>query len=310
MVKPSQKKYKDERQKEILSAICALLNTCDGRVEVTFNPNATEQQVHDTLRTIEQLVVEMIGTTSSTMLIKATRYAQQIVFIVKQAKDLVTMKYNFCLPCETLVNTVKPSEPIENVKKILQVNNAILKSAVIGSRKKSFTKGQNLGSPESSNVQYKNLRAEATNCVTLADRIVGKSNKLACYVSAFANRHGGHIYYGITDDGVVNGEVITAEQEKNSITKKVSKTVDRMIWPQTKQKKGTHWDIFFEPVKDPSGTPIPSAFVIVIYVAPCPGGVFVEEPESYHIVRNKVKKMSLDTWLGKLTGKTQKACTI
>ena len=48
-----------------------------------------------------------------------------------------------------------------------------------------------------------------------------------------------------------------------------------MIWPPgVKPRRGNQWDICFESVADPSGGEIPSTFVIVVSVAPCPGGVF------------------------------------
>lgn len=73
-----------------------------------------------------------------------------------------------------------------------------------------------------------------------------------------------------------------------------------MIWPvQNGPKKGEQWDIHFEPVKDKDNNPIPLHFVIVISVAPCPGGVFSEEPESYHMIDGTVKRMSFDEWRSK-----------
>jgi hypothetical protein len=75
-----------------------------------------------------------------------------------------------------------------------------------------------------------------------------------------------------------------------------------MIWPEQigQPKRGEHWEIFFEPVVDENSKPVPSTFVIVIYIAPCLGGVFTEEPECYEMVERKVMKMSFDTWKKRL----------
>ncbi len=128
--------------------------------------------------------------------------------------------------------------------------------------------------------------------------MTGKGNKFTCYVSGFANYSGGNMYFGITDDGVVEGEFIPNEEDKNEITKKVEKVINTMIWPETigQPKRGEHWDIVFEPVLDEKSKPIPSTFVIVIYIAPCLGGVFTEEPECYEMVNGKVMKMSFAAW--------------
>ena len=37
---------------------------------------------------------------------------------------------------------------------------------------------------------------------------------------------------------------------------------------------------------------VPSTFVIVVYIAPCLGGVFAEEPECYELVEGKI----MNTW--------------
>ena len=103
-------------------------------------------------------------------------------------------------------------------------------------------------------------------------------------ISSFANHRGGHVYCGINDkDGVVEGEEIS---DKNIIEKKVEKAVNKMIWPEEigQPKRGEHREIFFEPVLDENCKAISSIFVIVIYIAPCLGGVFTEEPECYEMV--------------------------
>ncbi len=73
-----------------------------------------------------------------------------------------------------------------------------------------------------------------------------------------------------------------------------------MIWPQQtgnqQPKRGVHWDIFFEPALDEDSIPISSTFVIVIYIAPCLGGVFTEKPECYEMVEGKVEEMSFVAW--------------
>ena len=44
---------------------------------------------------------------------------------------------------------------------------------------------------------------------------------------------------------------------------------------------------------DENSKPIPSTFVIVIYIAPCLGGVFTEVPECYEMVEGKLKRCRL-----------------
>jgi hypothetical protein len=168
----------------------------------------------------------------------------------------------------------------------------------LGSHCKIFFKGKHCGNRERRMVQFKYVKASPSKRTTLADRMT--SNKFSCYVSAFANYRGGHIYYGIRDNGVVEGEL--TNEDIIEITKKVEKAINKMIWPEQvgQPKRGEHWDIFLQPVLDENSKPIPSTFVIVIYIAPCFGSVFTEEPECYEMVEKKVKKMSFTTWKKRL----------
>lgn len=297
------KTCKEDQMKKILSTICALLNSGGGNIRLCFQQNPSRRYIQDSVRMIEQRAVEILAVKTMMSYIKFETHSQQVIINVTQASYLISVSFNLYLPSQTQVILVPPNEPIENVKKILQVESTELKSVgTAESQKNTFIKGQIFGLVESSMVQLKNLKAESSKCVTLADRITGKSNKLTAYVSAFANHYGGHIYYGVSPEGIVEGQVVT-EKEKQEITKKTAKVINKMIWPLhcDKPQKGKQWDISFEPVKDASGNPISSSFVIVIYVAPCPGGVFTDDPESYHILEGQVKKIPFCDWLAKMT---------
>lgn len=300
MLAHSEKKYKEDRLKETVSSICALLNSGGGKLELPFDRSSSRRHVHDTLRMIEQRCLEKLGMKTISH-IKSALLSEKIVLNVKCASDLVSVSYNVSLPSHTQVISVPTNESFENVKELLKETKAEVNNVSIGSHRKQIMKGQNFGFLESNNVEYKNLKAHSSKRVTLADRITGKSNKLTSYVSAFANCSGGHIYYGVTDDGEVEGEEVS-DKEKEEITRKVTKTITKMFWPQSEPRRGKQWDIFFEPVKDTNGNHIPSTFVIVIFVAPCQGVVFTEEPESYYISDGKVKRTSFrdcgSTFLG------------
>ena len=60
------------------------------------------------------------------------------------------------------------------------------------------------------------------------------------------------------------------------------------------------WQIEFVPVRKSESETLPLTSVIVISVSPCPGGAFVEEPESYHVVSGKVEKIPFETWIEKV----------
>ena len=237
------------------------------------------------VRMLEQSMISIIGLNQTVSNIDFKEDEESIVILVKKSDSLITTNYNLYLPSQTLVVQMSPLESLDKV-----VNrNVDSESVQPGSHQRLFC--------ENKMCELKHLKAGPSKRTTLADRMTGKSNKFSCYVSAFANRSGGHIYYGIRDDGVVEGELIP-NADNIEITNKVEKAIKMMIWPQQigQPKRGVHWEIFFEPVLDQNSKPIPSTYVIVIYIAACLGGVFTEEPECYEMVEGKVNKMSFTTW--------------
>ena len=295
------KKYKEEKMKEIVRTICALLNSLGGTVTMEFKA-ATEKDVQNLKRAIEQRLSDILGFSSMRdhiNLVSST--TDGFMFIVKGVSSLCTMNYNLYVPSETQVLAVPPKTPIVQIREILSSKKRdveVEKVVEIGTHHKHFVFQQctiPMNLYESKTVQFRYLKAEKSKCVTLGDRMTNKANKFANYVSAFANHLGGHIYYGVQDDGVVKGELV---EDKEEITKKVSKAINKMVWPTECEgpKKGQHWEIFFEPVNDANGDVVPSTFVIVVYIARCAGGVFTEEPESYHAVDSEVRRIESKAW--------------
>ena len=294
------KKYKEKIMREIIAAVCAMLNTNGGIVAINIDADGngiSVSQMSSVVRIVEQHLITIIGTNIASY-INFEEDKETVIISVKKADTLITVAYNLFLPIQTQVIQVPPSELQEKVKNDILNRNAVRERVQLESHEKTFFKSKECGLSETKTVQLKNLKAGASKCTTLVDRIIGKSNKFKHYVSAFANYNGGHIYYGIDDDGIVAGELIEDEMDKSEIIKKVEKSINKMIWPEQPKRK-EHWEISFEPVLD-DNSPIPSTFVIVIYICPCLGGVFTEDPECYEMVKGKVEKMSFTTWKKKI----------
>ena len=143
------------------------------------------------------------------------------------------------------------------------------------------------------------MKAKNSKRVSFADRVTNKSNKLERYLSAFANKDGGRLYYGITNDGTVEGEYIE-EKSQQEIVGKVTKTISSMKWCGGTLQRGTHWNIQFVTVKDENMVDVPSLYVVVISIAALGGGLFTQEPESYHVVQGQIERMSFPVWMRKL----------
>ena len=300
------KTYKEQIVQEIIAAICAMLNSNGGKLMIDIETDSYElpvggslfSQMSSVIRILEQSIISIIGQIHTVSNINFQQDKEGLLIFVKKSDFLITTNYNLYLPSQTQVVQVSSLEPKEKVKDNVINRKMVPEPVQIGSHCKIFFRGTICDLPESKTVQLKHLVAHPTKRTTLADRMIGKGNKLMFYVAAYSNHIGGHMYFGITDEGVVVGEVILNEEGKREITKKVEKTIKKLIWPEDfgKPIRGKQWDIFFEPVVDEDNKPIPSTFVIVIYIAPCLGGVFTEEPECYEMVEGKVRKMSFFTW--------------
>ena len=283
-----------------------MLNGNGGKVLLHKERNCNDcqclSQMSQVVRVLEQSMMAIIGLNQTVSKIDFTEDKESINIILKKADSLITTNYYLYLPSQKQVVQVSTSEPQEVIKKNIIRRKRIVEPVQLGSHHRTFCKGKNCGLHENKLCEFKHLKAEPSNCTSLADRMTGKGNKFSCYVSAFANYSGGHIYYGIGDDVVVNGEFIPNEKDKEKITKQVEKFINKMIWPERigLPKRGKQWEIFFEPVADANSIPVPSTFVIVIYIAPCLGGVFTEQPESYEMVEGKVRKMSFDSWMKRI----------
>ena len=296
----TEKTYRDKTMKEIVSNICALLNSGGGRLVLFYEKTPPNNHILDCVRKIEQRIQEVTGSAKMVSKIQKNVLPNRIDFLVRSSEGLFTLNYNLYLPTKAQVIPVLPTDSVKDVQEIILGRNSLVREA-LSSHRRDFVKNQHMGLEEEINVQFKSLKASPAQRIKIADRIVNKSNKFACYVSAFANHNGGHIYYGISDDGIVEGEEIK-EKDVQEIIKKVGKAMSKIVWPghYGEPKRGQEWEIYFEPVKDREGKPIPHNFVIVVAVACCPGGVFIDEPESYCIVDSKAEKMSLVMWKEKL----------
>ena len=294
------KRYKDSIVKEIIAAICAMMNSNGGRGVISFDTDSNVpvdgfpfSHFSLIIRILEQNMISIIGSNQTVSKIDFKEGEECIVIFIKKSDSLIVTNYHLYLPSESQVVQILPREPPERVKNDIINRNFVSDPVQLGSHCKNFQRNKDCGFRESKKVQLKNVKANSAKRTRLADRITSKSNKFTCYVCAFANHCGGHMYYGIKDDGIVEGEEIP-DEDMSEIIRKIEKAIKKVIWPETidQPTQGVHWDMFFEPVLDENSNAIPSTFVIVIYVAACLGGVFTEESEIYKMVDGKVKKMS------------------
>ena len=289
---------------EVVKGVCALLNSFGGKLRVNIedqNVDNFENVLDSFLRAIGQRLRLFISLVLFNQLVKMpNRQDKEFVYEISVSDEIFTMKYNLYLPTLKQVEEIPPHQP-NALKRIREVCNISAKSAEDDLSKLSgFIVGKSVLVAESDRLQFKCVFNGKSKRTTIADRIVANGNKLIKTVSAFANHAGGHVLFGISNDGIVQGQHLS-ENEKREVEAKVTKEISKLIWVQKAVQKGEHWNIDFIPVEDDKNNAIDSLFIIKISIKALPGGVFVQQPESYHIGLNReVKRMSFGDWKSRI----------
>lgn len=283
---------------KVVSHVCAFLNSSGGDLIIAFPSQKYESKDLDQpVRLIEQWINNLVGTVTMSQKVKIEVEPQRIVINIKGCYNLVTVDYNMFLPSHSQVNRVLPIETLEKIQGIIFGENMTSVGKELPVVQQVFVQGEDIELCETYSVQFKEFKDAPAKRTTLADRVSERRNKVLQYVSAFANYRGGIIYIGVNDKHLINGEIIT-DNERESLVKKLTNKINTMIWAGLEDgpRKGKHWDVHFYPVVDKKGGIVESNFVVAIVVAQYPGGVFLEEPECYHMINGNVEKMKSSTW--------------
>ena len=288
---------------EILKTICALHNSNGGTLKLSssgkyrLNQDIAVRLAEEGSRNVFNIseIYENFKIHDQT--------TDSLTLRIQRSSSLVTMKLNIFFPTETQVLEYLP---VKDQWIFLQLMNRKFCKPNENEVPVDFISKDFSGLKESDTVQLKNLTTKVTTNVTtkvttevtttFADRVI--ENKFTRYVSAFANHRGGQIYYGIKDDGVVAGEKIS-DEEKVRVENRIKDEIGEMRCHGhgASGSSGVEWDVTFAPVKKKNGTIIESTFVMIVSIKPFFGGVFTEEPESYHIKKGEVVKIKFDDWL-------------
>ena len=308
MSQEQEKSYRKLKGNEIARATSALYNTGGGTLIMRYDKSSPSGHVKKCMGIVEGKIQEFLGTITLSLDIHMNKVDSspsqahgEIEMIVKtstKSAGMIAFKYNIYLPGNEHVTEVSPLEG-EKIKSLLNENIPSMEPIEANTHQRNFVKGEHVSFSQSSTIQFKHLKDTPVQNVTFVDRLLGKSNKFPCYVSAFANSCGGHVYYGIQDDGMIVGESVD-ETEKRKVRKNIQKVVNKMIWPKksepTDENEDKRWDVYFEPVRDNENNNIEDLYVVVVFVAQCRGGVFVEEPECYEFIDNEVRKIHFASW--------------
>ena len=191
----SEKAYRESQLTVIVGIICALLNSDGGQLNIEFEDDTIlGDAANGILRTIEQRLIDINGSCVYYAKVKMRKrnVKKQLVFMVDSSQSLCTMNYNLYLPTDRQVISISPWETPETIKAIL---NREVRHQEQFENCHDFVLNTQVPFQESNSIQFKQLKSEKSKCVSFADRMTNKSNKLERYISAFANHNGGSIYF-------------------------------------------------------------------------------------------------------------------
>jgi hypothetical protein len=302
MNKNTNKDYWVSKCDEIVHGVCALLNTFGGKLCIKIeNQNVVnlENILDNVLRATEQRLKQFMSMWFNKLIRMPNIQNKQFVYNVGCLPDKVfTVKYHLYLPTLKQVEEIPPCVDHAYIKDMLSNFTEVVQN--YPSKVSEFIFGKSVLLTESDSVQFKYVSNEKATRTTIADRIINRCNKLNKTISAFANQSGGQVLYGISNEGIVHGQKLE-EKDKREIEAKVTKEINKLIWKDKAMEKGKCWNIEFVPVKDEENNKIASLFIIKISIEALPGGVFVQQPESYQIDVNKeVKLMSFEDWRSRI----------
>ena len=301
----AEKTYRRRKGDEIVKAINGFYNSGGGTLILRYNKSPPDGHVKKSVEIIEQKIHEILGTVTLSfdihikkIPISSSQTHGEIKIIVEtstKTECIVPLAYNIFLPSNQLVMEVSPLERIEKLRALLMQKIPSVEPIEANTHQRDFVKHEQVSFDESKTIQFKHLKDAPAKKTTFADRLVGKRNKFPRCISAFANYRGGHVYFGIGDDGKIEGESLD-EKEKEKVKDSIRKEIHKMKWPKGAPNEDKRWKIYFEPVRDSENNVKEDLYVVVVFVAQCRGGVFTEEPECYEIIDNKVEKVSFDSW--------------
>jgi hypothetical protein len=175
----NQKKSKDFVNQKILPAVCALLNSEGGTIQIT--------EITLDIRSIEQAVTKITGEAACSTSVEVKRVANaegdyRILVNVKKSKKFITVNYNLYRPTQKQILAIPATDDRDAIRSVLQrsiVENCVLK----GSHSNNFVVGKHATLDESDVIQFKNLKTNASEKSTDASKRTTDVSKRTTHAS-------------------------------------------------------------------------------------------------------------------------------
>ena len=327
--------YKDKKKEtllELFKYIVALLNSVGGVVRIDEYGNDKKGIIDDRDKWIQRLEQTLVAIMGQDHYNECVRYFEKTPYyyvFVRKSKRVCTQNsgLKISLPrsvrdatyeCTVeILNRSNVSAPCSNSSSLEVSEEGMELDHDSGYPEDNLT---NFTDEEHTEFHYKNyVSFEESNSVqfkiicegtaTLVQLLKGIEKHLPNYVSAFANGCGGHVYFGIHDDGEIKGQLVTGEEEKMKVKKMVEEVIDKKdanqervrIWgkPGFIPKYGEQWSVKF--VKVIGGPQDEERYIVVVQIFPFNGGMFLERPLAWKVdeTSGDIMQIDFDEWRNK-----------
>ena len=290
-------KQKDILLSEVSKGVTALINSEGGSVKL-YVKGMTYDERSLFLRITEQALISQLDTTTYSNSVKIILNGSEEIDIeiISKPETLAALNTNYFIKTTTQVQKVTDNATIKN--KLNRTTGLPVITPLDIEKREQFVLGE-FYDECGTQVEFKQLKADASKRTTIADRIIGKGAKFAQCMSGFANTEGGSIYVGITSSGIVEGETLSKETIQEVI-KKTKNAMKKLFWNWGKLEQGIHWDVTFHPVVDGENNEIKDKYIVVISIAGLGGALFSKTPEVYFMKHGQVTQMPAQEWLRRL----------
>ncbi len=125
------------------------------------------------VRVIEQWINNLIGIPMMATNVELKVEPHQILINIKGSYNLITVDYNISLPSHSQINRVSPVETLEKIQDALFGREMMSSSNELPAVQTVFVQGEEMKLDETYGVQFKQLKDDPANCITLSDRVIG-----------------------------------------------------------------------------------------------------------------------------------------
>ena len=295
---------------ELIKRICALVNTNGGAIKIDERHNDRTTVIGDRdklFHSLEQHLVAIMGQTDYQQLIFCcwdSKHEFYYIFVDK-GKRVYTENSGLKVALSRRVEDATYERCVNIVSGRDVCNRGYPQYKYVEEKQAALHLNATVPFEEGETIQFKDIPDGTATSKKLYKFF---ERHLPNYVSAFANHCGGNIYFGIDDNGKVEGRVMDEDDKKrvenmiNEIIDLKDKDNERLRMWRTESftpKSGQQWAVEF--VKVLGGAVSEEKYVVKVTIPAFRGRMFLKKPVAWKIdeMSRNIVKMTPDEWINR-----------